>query len=66
MPADTDTTGFGITSMRDRIEAVGGQVEIVSALDKALLYTEPFPTTNGNCLRGKAAATARRARSSSP
>ena len=30
MPADTDTTGVGITGMRDRIEAVGGQFEIVS------------------------------------
>ena len=31
MPRDRDTDGIGITSMRDRIEAVGGQLEIVSA-----------------------------------
>jgi signal transduction histidine kinase len=31
MPPETDTNGTGITGMRDRIEAVGGQFEIVSA-----------------------------------
>ena len=31
MPPDTDTSGIGITGMRDRIEAVGGRLEIVSA-----------------------------------
>ena len=31
MPADTDTTGVGITGMPGRIEAVGGRFEIVSA-----------------------------------
>jgi signal transduction histidine kinase len=31
MPPETDTTGIGITGMRDRIEAVGGRFEIVSA-----------------------------------
>jgi signal transduction histidine kinase len=30
MPPERDTDGFGITGMRDRIEAVGGQFEIVS------------------------------------
>jgi signal transduction histidine kinase len=31
MSPERDTDGIGITSMRDRIEAVGGQLEIVSA-----------------------------------
>lgn len=31
MPRETGTDGIGITGMRDRIEAVGGQFEIVSA-----------------------------------
>ena len=31
MPPETDTNGTGITGMRDRIEAVGGEFEIVSA-----------------------------------
>jgi signal transduction histidine kinase len=31
MTTQTDPNGIGITSMRDRIEAVGGQFEIVSA-----------------------------------
>lgn len=29
-PPEADTNGFGITGMRDRIEAVGGHFEIVS------------------------------------
>ena len=31
IPRESDTDGTGITSIRDRIEAVGGQLEIVSA-----------------------------------
>jgi signal transduction histidine kinase len=31
-PPESDTNGLGITGMRDRIEAVGGQFEILSAL----------------------------------
>jgi signal transduction histidine kinase len=30
MPPERDPSGIGITGMRDRIEAVGGQFEIVS------------------------------------
>ena len=45
MARESDTDGIGITSMRDRIEAVGGQLEIVSAPGQGTSIHATIPDT---------------------
>ena len=44
LPTETDTTGFGITGMRDRLEAVGGHFEIVSGPRQGTSVRGTIPT----------------------
>ena len=48
MHAERDSDGIGITSMRDRIEAVGGQLEIVSAPGQGTSIRGRVPDHEGN------------------
>jgi signal transduction histidine kinase len=54
MPPETDINGIGLTSMHDRIEAVGGQFEIVSApgqgtsIHGTIPDREPVTATQGH------------------
>jgi signal transduction histidine kinase len=48
MHAERDTDGIGITNMRDRIEAVGGQLEIVSAPGQGTSIRGRVPNHEGN------------------
>jgi hypothetical protein len=63
-PRERDTNGIGITGMRDRIEAVGGQFEIVSP--PGLPYTGRFPTANDSPRRRARTRWRRGQKSSSP
>ena len=48
MPPAADTGGIGITGMRDRIEAVGGEFEIVSAPGQGTSVHGTIPMANGS------------------
>jgi signal transduction histidine kinase len=47
MTRETDTSGTGITGMRDRIEAVGGEFEIVSAPGQGTSIRATIPDDEG-------------------
>jgi signal transduction histidine kinase len=47
MPREADTNGMGMNGMRDRIEAVGGELEIVSAPGQGTSIRGPIPDDEG-------------------
>ena len=51
MARESDTDGIGITSMRDRIEAVGGQLEILSAPGQGTSVHATIPRRGGATYR---------------